>query len=71
MKLETNQNILKNIKKEKIAEQKKGRRRECDDAQDPPSAVPTPAKKRGRPKKSLAEDTSEQSLADVFTKKKR
>ena len=33
--------------------------------------APTPAKKRGRPKKSLAEDTSEQSLADVFTKKKR
>ena len=64
-------NVLKNIKKEKIAEQKKGRKRECDDAQDPPSAVPPPAKKRGRPKKSLAEDTSEQSLADVFTKKKR
>ena len=37
-------NVLKNIKKEEIAEQKKGRKRECDDAQDPPSAVPTPAK---------------------------
>ena len=41
----------------------------------PPAPVPvtaaTPARKRGRPRKHLPEEQSDQSLADVFAKKKR
>ena len=41
----------------------------------PPAPVPvtaaTPARKRGRPRKHLPEEQSDQSLADVFAKRKR
>ena len=73
------------MKKEKKAEDEKGRKRKAEDPSDlPPPSVPavpapapvpapaaTPARKRGRPKRNLAEDQSDQSLAGVFAKKKR
>ena len=73
------------MKKEKTAEVAKGRKKKTGGSPDlPPPSVPavpapapvpapaaTPARKRGRPRKNLAEEQSDQSLAGVFAKKKR
>ena len=85
LKKKEQREILKNMKKEKTAEDEKGRKKQTGGSSDlPPPSVPavpapapvpapaaTPARKRGRPKRNLAEDQSDQSLAGVFAKKKR
>ena len=61
------------MKKEKIAEDEKGRKRKLEESSNPaaPVTAPTPARKRGRPKKIPAEEQSDESLAEIFAKKKR
>ena len=85
LKKKEQREILKNMKKEKTAENEKGRKKQTGGSSDlPPPSVPavpapapvpapaaTPARKRGRPRKNLAEEQSDQSLAGVFAKKKR